>query len=40
MAETGASDYAITGILSVHTDDGNVHPVALFGHMLLEAEIN
>ena len=40
VVDTGASDYPITEIFSVHTDDGNVNPIAFFRHMLLEAEIN
>jgi len=31
---TDASDYAIAGILSVRTEDGQVHPLAFFSRKL------
>ena len=27
MVETDASDYALAAVLSIHTPDGNYHPV-------------
>jgi hypothetical protein len=35
-----ASDYTIAGILSLRTEDGEVHPVAFFSHTLMGAELN
>ena len=40
VVETDASDYAIAGILSVRTDDGDVHPVAFYSRTLTGAELN
>ena len=40
IVETDASDYAIAGILSVRTNDGDVHPVAFFSRTLTGAELN
>ena len=40
IVETDASDYAIAGILSHRTDDGDVHPVAFFSRTLTGAELN
>ena len=37
---TYAFDYAIAGTLSVHTEDGQVHPVAFFSRTLSGAELN
>jgi len=37
---TDASDYTITGILSVRTEDGQVHPLAFFTRTLSGAELN
>ena len=40
IIETDASDYAVAGIFSVCTDDGEIHPVAFFSCMLSGAELN
>jgi hypothetical protein len=40
VIEMDASDYAITGILSLRTEDGEVHPVAFFSRTLTGAELN
>ena len=40
VLETDASDYAIAGILSVHTEDGQVHPLAFFNRTLSGGELN
>jgi hypothetical protein len=40
IVETDTSDYAIARILSLHTDDGDIHPVAFFSHTLTGAELN
>ena len=40
IVETDASDYAIAGILSVRTNDGDVHPIAFYSCMLTGAELN
>ena len=40
MVETDASDCAIAGILSVHTEDGQVHPLASFSRTLSGGELN
>ena len=40
IVETDASDYAIAGIISVRTNDGDVHPVAFFSRTLTGAELN
>jgi hypothetical protein len=40
IVKTNASDYAITSILSICTDDSNIHPVAFFSHMLTSSELN
>ena len=40
IVETDASDYAIAGILSLLTDDGDVRPVAFFSRTLTGAELN
>jgi hypothetical protein len=40
IVETDASDYAIAGILSVRTDNDEVHPVAFFSRTLTGAELN
>jgi hypothetical protein len=40
VVETDASDYAIMGILSLHTEDGEVRPVAFFSCTLMGAELN
>ena len=40
IVEMDTSDYAITGILSVCTDDDNVHPVAFYSHTLTGSELN
>ena len=38
--ETDASDYAVTGILSITLDDGQIHPVAFYSRTLTEPELN
>lgn len=35
-----ASDYALTAILSIHTPDGEIHPVAFHSHSFNPAELN
>jgi len=35
-----ASDYAIAGIISVRTDNGQIHPLAFFSRTLSGAELN
>jgi hypothetical protein len=40
VIETDASDYAIAGILSLCTEDGEVRPVAFFSCTLMGAELN
>jgi len=40
IVKTDASDYAIAGILSMHTDDDDIHPVAFYSHTLLGSELN
>src|SRR5258705_12175157 len=40
MVEMDASDHAIAGILSVTTQDNEIHPVAFFSHSLQGAEKN
>jgi len=40
IVKTDALDYAIAGILSVCTDDNDVHPVAFYSHTLLGSELN
>ena len=40
VVETDASDYAVAGILSVRTDDGEIHPVAFYSRTLSGAELN
>jgi len=40
IIETNASDYAITGVFSLCTEDGNVHPVTFYSHTLTGAELN
>jgi len=40
VVETDASDYAIAGIFSVRTDDGEIHPVAFYSRTLSGAELN
>jgi len=40
VVETDGSDYAIAGILSVHTEGGQVHPLAFFSRTLSGAELN
>jgi len=40
VVETDASDYGIAGIISVHTEDGQVHPLASFSRTLSGGELN
>jgi len=40
IIETDASDYAITGVFSLCTEDGNVHPIAFYSCTLTGAELN
>jgi len=40
IVKTDTSDYAIAGILSVHTDNNDIHPVAFYSHTLLGSELN
>jgi len=40
IVKTDMLDYAIAGILSVHTDDDDVHPVAFYSHTLSGSELN
>jgi len=40
IVETDASDYVITGILSLWAADGDIHPVAFFSRTLHAAELN
>ena len=40
IVEMDASDSTITRILSLHTDDGDVHPVAFFSRTLPGAKLN
>lgn len=37
IIKTDTSDYTITGVLSVYTEDGEVHPVVFFSHTLSSA---
>lgn len=38
--ETDASDYAIAAILSITTDDREIHPIAFFSRTLTPPELN
>ena len=38
--ETDASDYAVTGILSITLDDGQIHPVAFYSRTLTAPKLN
>ncbi len=40
IVETDTSNYAIAGIFSLHSDEGDVHPVAFYSHTLTGAELN
>ena len=40
MVETDTSDYALVAVLSIHTLDGNYHPVAFHSQMFKGAETN
>ena len=40
IVETDASDYALAAILSIITEDGDVHPVAFHSRTFKSAEIN
>ena len=40
IVETDASDYTLGAILSTHSDDGEVHPVAFYSHSFSPAELN
>jgi len=40
VVETDASDYAIATIISVHTEDGQVHPLASFSRTLSGGELS
>ena len=40
IVETDASNYAVTSILSVHAEDGGVHPVAFYSCTLSRAKLN
>ena len=40
VVETDASDYAIAGILSLRTDNGDIHPIAFYSRTLHGAELN
>jgi len=40
IVKTDMSDYAIAGILSMHTDDDDVHPVAFYSCTLSGSELN
>jgi hypothetical protein len=40
IVKTNASDYAIAGILSIRSDDSDVHPVAFFSCTLTSSELN
>ena len=40
IVETDASDYAIAAILSIRTDDNEIHPVAFLSRTLQSAELN
>jgi hypothetical protein len=40
IVETDVSDYTIAGVLSLQTNDGNIHPVVFYSHTLLGAELN
>jgi len=40
MVETDASDYALAAVLSIHTLDGDYHPVAFHSQMFKDTETN
>jgi len=40
LVETDASDYAIAGIISSITSDGEIHPIAFHSRTLTDAELN
>jgi hypothetical protein len=40
IVETDASDYALAAILSIHTTDGDIHPVAFHSCSFNSAELN
>ena len=40
VVETDASDYALGAILSIHTDSGEIHPVAFHSRTFSGAELN
>jgi len=40
LVETDASDYAIAGIISSITSNGEIHPIAFHSHTLTDAKLN
>jgi len=40
IIETDASDYVITGVFSLCTEDGDVHPIVFYSRTLTGAELN
>lgn len=40
VVETDASDYALAAILSIHTDDGELHPIAFHSRTFTAPELN
>ena len=40
MVETDTFDYALAAILSIHTPDGDYHPVAFHSQMFKDTETN
>src|SRR3984885_7709140 len=40
IVESDASDYALTAIFSIHTTDGDIHPVAFHSRSFNSAELN
>jgi hypothetical protein len=40
IVETNASDYALAAILSIYSDDGEIHPIAFHSHTFSTSELN
>jgi hypothetical protein len=40
VVETNASDYALAAILSIYSDDGEIHPIAFHSHTFSMSELN
>jgi hypothetical protein len=40
VIETDASNYALAAILSIYSDDGEIHPIAFHSHTFSTSELN